>query len=586
MFDKNMAMFIALSAVVIFVSMFIQSIFFPVTPQSEYTEANTPAQNIAQTEESVSNIVIPSESDNDLTEQEYVISTDIVKVTLTNRGGDIIGYELLNHRDGDQGIQMADNISSLNRAFSLSFGGAGSAIINDIFSVQQIDDHTIGFYKKFNINSDGKNQSFTLVKEYSFIPSEYLFKLDIRIVGDTDFSSLSYGNTAYTLRTSPQIGPYYNPGNRYEYRKFMSLSDGKRKDQMLGAGQTKLFEKPYSWTGIAGKYFTILVSPLSPQTVQSVTYSTLIDQGNSYMNAQVFIPRAGITQKETKDTYYIYVGPRTEKNLSVYNNALDNSWNLSSLRLNDSMESSGILFWLEAFLKWCMELIYKITPNWGVTIIILTFILKILMFPLTKKSSMASLNMQALQPQIKEIQDKYKGDPQKLNMEMAKLYKETGYNPLSGCLPLLIQFPIIFAMYNLFNNYFEFRGAMFIPGWIPDLSVGDIVNLGVNIPFLGNQIHLLPIIYLLSQLIFSWITQASTAAMSNTQMKIMMYGMPVFFFFLFYSAPSGLLIYWTVSNLLQLVQQVIINKMMHSKRAEMGITVQKRIVQPARGKKK
>jgi YidC/Oxa1 family membrane protein insertase len=178
--------------------------------------------------------------------------------------------------------------------------------------------------------------------------------------------------------------------------------------------------------------------------------------------------------------------------------------------------------------------------------------------------------MQELQPKIKEIQDKYKNNQQKMNEEMAKFYQTAGYNPLSGCLPLLIQFPLIFAMYNLFNNYFEFRGAMFIPGWIPDLSQGDSVfSLSSPIPLLGwTDIRLLPVIYVVSQLLFGKVTQTPGAAQQNSSMKFMMYGMPLMFFFMFYNAPAGLLVYWIFSNVLTLIQQVVINKMMHAKKKE------------------
>ena len=221
-----------------------------------------------------------------------------------------------------------------------------------------------------------------------------------------------------------------------------------------------------------------------------------------------------------------------------------------------------------------MEFFYKLIPNWGVSIILMTILLKVAMFPLTKKSSVSTLKMQELQPRIKEIQDKYKNNPEKMNAEMGKFYKEAGYNPLSGCLPLLIQFPLIFAMFNLFNNYFEFRGAMFIPGWIPDLSVGDSIYIfPPTIPLIGGSaLRLLPIIYVASQLLFTKITQTASAnAAGGNSMKLMMYGMPLFFFFMFYNAPAGLLLYWTVSNFLQLIQQMFINKIMHAKRVEMGL---------------
>ena len=144
-------------------------------------------------------------------------------------------------------------------------------------------------------------------------------------------------------------------------------------------------------------------------------------------------------------------------------------------------------------------------------------------------------------------------------------------------------------MYNLFNNYFEFRGASFIKGWIPDLSAGDsIYTFKFNIPFLGNHLRLLPIIYVISQLLFGKIT--NNGGMANSQsagmMKFMTYGMPIMFFFLFYNAPSGLLLYWTVSNIFQMGQQIIINKLMAEKKAEMAGNGKNQKTLPPKAKRK
>ena len=248
--------------------------------------------------------------------------------------------------------------------------------------------------------------------------------------------------------------------------------------------------------------------------------------------------------------------------MRVYNVPENNAWKLDGVRFDNSIQTSGFLSWLEIVLKFFLEIINKLVHNWGVSIIILTAILKFAMFPITAKTAKSTVKMQAIQPKMQALQEKYRDNPQKLNEQTMKLYKEIGYNPLSGCLPMIFQFIILFAMYNLFNNYFEFRGASFIPGWISDLSAGDhVATLKFNIPFLGNQIRLLPGIYLVSQLLFGKITQngGTTAGQSAMQMKMMMYGMPILFFFLFYNAPSGLLLYWTVSNLIQLGQQLYIN---------------------------
>jgi len=132
-------------------------------------------------------------------------------------------------------------------------------------------------------------------------------------------------------------------------------------------------------------------------------------------------------------------------------------------------------------------------------------------------------------------------------------------------------------MYNLFNNYFEFRGALFIPGWIPDLSQGDsLMLLPFTVPFLGwTDLRILPFIYVVSQLLFGKVTQTPSSTPQNGSMKFMLYGMPLMFFFIFYNAPSGLLVYWIFSNLLTLVQQVIINKSLKQKK-ESGLKLVKK----------
>jgi YidC/Oxa1 family membrane protein insertase len=215
-------------------------------------------------------------------------------------------------------------------------------------------------------------------------------------------------------------------------------------------------------------------------------------------------------------------------------------------------------------------LFYKLIPNYGVAIILLTLVVKIVFFPLTRKSSESTLRMQAVAPKIKEIQEKYKGNPQKMNAEMAELYKKEGYNPVSGCLPMPLQLPIFFAMYSLFNNHFDLRGAGFIPGWIPDLSLPEAIwNFpeGVRLPLLGwTALRLLPFIYVGSQLLYGKATQTPDQK-NNTQMKMMLYVLPIVFFFILYDMPSGLLIYWIFSNLLTMVQQLVINKYLAPKRA-------------------
>ncbi len=570
--DKNTVWAIVLSCLVLLVFTFLQPIVNPITTDLTATEVTEAVEESAITAVESTNVENLDYLDDEyFIEENFTITTNNVKVTFTNRGGDIIGYELLNHNDGEAPIQMADNISENNRAFSVSFGDASKPIIEDIFNTKIIDDYTIGFYKPYTVrNSDGTESSFTFVKQYTFLPDEYVFKLDIRVENITNAKSFNFDDVAYTLRTSPQIGPYYDKKkDRYENRTFMTYNGEKVKKQVLQEDASKIYDKTVDWTGVSGKYFSILVAPMNTASIGDVTYSTALEIDN-YANAQVKISRNPIMDSSALDTYYVYVGPRTDSVLGMYNKAENNGWKLSNIRFDDALQTSGLFSWLEKALKWIMEILYKIVPNWGVSIILMTILLRLVLFPLTKKSTLASLKMQEVQPRMTEIQTKYKNNPEKMNQEMAKLYQETGYNPVSGCLPMLIQLPLIIAMFNLFNNYFEFRGAMFIPGWIPDLSVGDSVyTLNFNLPLLGNQIRILPVIYLISQLIYGKFSSATTAGANAAQMKIMMYAMPILCFFMFYSAPSGLLLYWTISNFLTLVQQIFLNKIKDAKQAEM-----------------
>lgn len=578
--NKNTVIAMILSTVVVVASIFVQSKFFPNSIDKSGAESKKAAEEMVADENSAgqseTNLVVSDSTADVKDEKNYTITTKNAEIVLTNRGGDVISYKLLNHIDVDtkDGVQMVDNVSAANRACALAFGNAESPILNELFNVVQENEYTYLFTRNYSItNEDGSVSKFVLGKRYTFDPESYMFKMDVLVHGD------KVENLAYTLRTSPQIGPHFNPKlNRYENRQFISYNGGKAKRQVIGNKQFKVYGKDYLWNGIGGKYFVELVIPEKSEKMDFTHYSTLIEV-NDYANAQAILVRKAFSEDDVKDTYYMYFGPRDEKALRIFNVAEKNSWNLSGLRLNECLNSNGWLGWLETVLKWIMEIINKFVHNWGASIIIMTIFIKLLMFPFTRKQSLGTLKMQQIQPKVQAVQAKYANNQQKMQEEMAKIYKEAGYNPMSGCLPMLVQFLILFAMYNLFNNYFEFRGAEFIPHWIEDLSSGDSVyTLKFDIPFFGNQIRVLPFIYLVSQLLFGKITgNGGTAApgTSQAQMQMMMYVMPIMFFVLFYNAPSGLLIYWTVSNVFQMGQQIIINKTMKQKKAEMALKSKK-----------
>lgn len=213
------------------------------------------------------------------------------------------------------------------------------------------------------------------------------------------------------------------------------------------------------------------------------------------------------------------------------------------------------------FLFILMNFFHGVTGSWGFSIILLTVALRIMLYPLNAWSTKSMLKMQKIAPQVTQIQEKYKKDPKKAQLEVMNLYREEGVNPVSGCFPLLIQMPFLIGMFDLLKSTFELRGASFIPGWIDDLSAPDVLFSWTQpIFFIGNQFHLLPI--LLGLVMFLQQKMSSTTPKDPSlmteqqkQQRTMGYIMAIVFAFMFYNFPSGLNIYWLSSMLLGILQQ-------------------------------
>jgi len=514
-----------------------------------------------------------------LAEQRYTVQTDLLEATFTNAGGDLVSLRLKDHKDKSGFVDLIVPGSAGSQGLSLAFGGPDAAPVKDFMSVQWLggDHKTIEFSRTYYATVAGSAEPvpFTYRKAFTFREGEYMFGLAVTLENSrNEYLPLDQGGYAYTLTMGPQIGPRFDqlPKNA-DSRKYITEVGGKRKIESPKAGTPLVPKEQPSWAAIAGKYFAFIAVPEAP--FATYRFLTGSDPAIKQTNTMALI-RPTIKASRQTDTYYFYFGPKTTAQLSKYEYADKNAFGRSGLRLEDAVERSNILGWLEIGLKFLLNLFYSLIPNYGVAIILVTILTKAIMFPLTKKGSMASARMQELQPQIAEIQAKYKGNPQKLNEETAAFYKRENYNPMSGCLPMLIQMPLFLAMYNLFNNHFDLRGAMFIPGWIPDLSLPETVfNFGsFRLPILGwNDLRALPIIYLFSQLLYGKYTQASNPSASGgqnaqaaNQMKMMSYGMPIMFFFMLYDVPSGLLLYWIISNVLTIAQQIVINRVIKSHR--------------------
>ena len=596
--EKKTVLAIVLSMLVMFGYFYIQSVINPPpepgtapAKQTPQTSTGTSSQTGAAPAPALSNDspppasveMVPSVSDQTFAAPESVdefvpletvtVDTDMLTATLTNMGGDITSFRLKKHKDGNDPVEMILAGSTKPRAFSIAFGNWEDVLARKVkvvdrnFRVKRVSDYIVEFSQNFATASGGY---FTLVKRYEFKPGEYMFELTVALNGGNSVNSFNFDNAAYTLFFGPQIGPKFNKlDQRYEFRHYLTYNKGKMRTEKVNEKAPTVVDSSPTWAAIAGKYFTLIALPYVSQ--YELAFSAQPENGVP-STSELFITRPAFGGSRVEDKYQFYLGPKNQESLSIYERG-DNGFKLRDTGLLDVADTKGFLAPLEKALKWLLMLFHSAIPNYGVAIILLTLLVKVITFPLTKKGSEATLRMQALSPKIKELQEKYKDNKTKLNAEMAEFYKKEGYNPLSGCLPMLIQLPIFFAMYNLFNNHFDLRGAMFIPGWIPDLSIPEAVyNFPNNfkLPFLGwTALRLLPFIYVGSQLLYGKVTQTPDQK-GNAQMKMMLYLMPIVFFFILYDVPSGLLLYWIMSNILTMVQQVGINKYMARKKAAMA----------------
>ena len=558
--DRNTIIAVILCVIVITVGMAYQQTLI----SNEYTETetvevveNTPVTSLASASF--------SPLGNDGSTSSFTVSSGSLDITFDPKG---VTVESIYDKPNDVNLILTEEGD--NNAFMLYWGKDKSSPIDDVFDysvetkeVQGKNDSItqVTFSRSYKEETTGTE--FVVEKKYA-IPQndEYMIQIAVSVfTKDGTPLPINIGSEMYTLSVGSQVGPEFQSLNgNYDYRRvYYKLAD-KNSRKTVGSGNFTSTDS-MGWTGVVGKYFAFLLIP-ETQNVISLTEAVQTTGETIPQKNTIYMTRAASGNSKTTDVYSFYCGPQLSSTLGIYDNAKDNIFGLSNHNLKKALDVSW-LSWLEKILKVLLEVFYFVIPNYGVAIILLTILTKALLIPLSKKGTESTAKMSALQPKLQEIQTKYKDDPEAQNAAMAKLYKEEGINPMGSCLPMLIQFPIFIGLYGLLNKDFSLRGAMFIPGWITDLSIPEtIFTLPFSIPFIGSQIHLLPIIYTASMIFSMKITQSATSGQAGNKGMtwFMTYGMSIIFFFVLYNAPSGLLVYWTMSNMLAILQQVYTNK--------------------------
>ncbi len=572
--EKNTLIAVILCVIVISAGYFVQAIFFPVEePQVVKQEQSAPApEEIAPSDAESQAVQVQVNTPADTgSYQDVNVETDVFDAVLTTKGGAVKSIRLKNHTEKDgQSLEMIYRKESPMNAFELYFGDINGAPLGGNFEVAQFkqgSDTIVEFKKDVNLTvGNGNSVPVEIKKIYTFKSDEYMIELAIELTSKSgkaiNFNSNGY---AYSLGFGPQIGPQFNKlDNREDFRRYIVLNGDKKKKavKLTKSDMTKEVAGRTIWSAISGKYFAVI--GITDATEYVTSFSQLPVQGQEDAS-RMFFSRPVFKSSNTIDTYRFYIGPKSSKELRRYDSADTNGFGMTKMELDRVLDSGAILGWLQQLLKWMLISFHKLIPNYGVAIILLTVVVKIVLYPLTKKSFESSAKMTALSPKLKELQEKYKSNPQKLNAEMAALYKREGVSPLSGCFPILLQMPIFFALYGLLNSFFELRGAGFLEPWITDLSQPDSIwNFApTSVLFIGSDIRLLPILMAVTQILSSKLMQpagsSGGSSQQQSQMKMMTYAMPVIFLFVLYDVSSGLLLYWTMTNVLSIGQQLYIN---------------------------
>jgi YidC/Oxa1 family membrane protein insertase len=486
--------------------------------------------------------------------KEIVVDTKLVRAVVNTAGGVITGLELKNYREADKtavgigalykkitgqapkvqlkralgNVQLVptyDGIDQHDMVPPLTI----EPLDKDLYKLSGVEYHSD--HNSLSLGENKESESLVLTykgpsgimieKKLTFYNDKYLIDVDIttkHLDGYKLYLGTDFGIADKISRdASGRVG-------------LVSMVDGKTTTDKLAKIKGEVQHSgTIQWFGQEDKYFT----------------AAMLYGGNGIVSAKKIVaPKevgdlltTELTLKKhvSSNSFGIYAGPKSFTLLQATGHGLER------------MVDYGWFGILAKPMFWLMQLFYKFTGNYGVAIILLTLVVRGLLFYPSLKSATAMEEMKKIQPQLTAVREKYKKDPQRMNQEMMKMYKEHKVNPLGGCLPMLLQFPFFIALYNVLSVSIELRQSPFISFWIKDLSVFD--------PY-----YILPILMGVS-MIFTM--KMTSTTVDPQQQKIMMF-MNIAFIFLFAWLPAGLLLYITLSNLLSIVQQLYVRKLIGS----------------------
>ena len=472
------------------------------------------------------------------------VSTSLYVATFTENGGGLKGFRLKRFRESlDAQAPMKEVFRLPEHSDStlwVSFMGGGLTGLNAaVFEADSESDTIDADETKKQLGFSWTSpDGVTIIKTYTFFPHTYELILDIKV------RNRSAAPIENNLTISLLNGVAADDQSRYVFTGPAALVDGELReidpndleDEGEQAGRI-------GWVAYEDRYFASAIIPKQTEKAGIKITGT----AEKYIKTTYIDPSGPVPpQNERVYQYGLYFGPKSLESLGKV-----------GADLGRIVDFGFFDIIAKPFLH-AMNFIYRFIPNYGVVIILITIIVKILFWPLSNKSYQSMSQMKKLQPKMAEIRAKYKHDKKMMNQEIMGLYRLYKVNPLGGCLPMVLQIPVFFAFYKMLYQAIELRHAPFFL-WINDLSAPDrLFNFNVTVPLMAPP-YGIPVLTLIMGASMFFQQKMSPPPGDPTQAKMMMF-MPIFFTFIFINFPSGLVLYWLVNNILSMAQQYYVTK--------------------------
>ncbi len=466
------------------------------------------------------------------------ISSPFYSVEISEKGAAFQSFVLKNYRETINADSPPKQLIDQGTGSVLSMFGDGMSGMGETLFSADTDSDTVDIYDKpvsltFSWRSPA---NLVFEKKFSFSPDTYLIGLEVNVKNLSD--SPVKGNLSLALISRV-------PGEtQYSFEGPSALIDNSLEQVKIKDIEDKsTYEGSVGWIAIESRYFLSGIIPAE----QGGSRMQLIVRPDSMLENRYVGPEKTLAPGMGQSfAFGLYFGPKSLKILKSLHNGLDR------------LVHFGMFDILAKPCLWLMNWIHDFIPNYGVAIILLTLLIKIVLWPLGNKSYKSMNEMKRIQPLMADIREKYKDDKRKMNEELMNLYKIYKVNPMGGCLPMILQIPVFFALYRMLYEAIELRHAPFF-GWIHDLSAPDrLFSFGFSIPFMEPP-YGIPVLTIIMGGTMLLQQKMSPPPGDPGQARMMMF-MPVIFTFIFINFSSGLVLYWLINNILSIAQQYYILK--------------------------